>query len=446
MPVKTALTIVAFAALIFLPRVVPALKNYESLDAGKITAVFDLPLPKMAGTPETETADAHLKRLAANAPSNLFDPAHELDHFYQALLEGDRTVRILHYGDSPTTADLITADARVLFQQQFGDAGSGFVLIARPWAWYNHRGVDMDDASSWTVDIAGVTEVKDGMHGLGGVSFTGTPGASAHWKLKNNPHDSIEVAYLRQPDGGAFEVEAEGKPLGEVQTESNAIAPGFAAFKIPAGAKNFSVQVTSGTARLYGVEFRKGSPGVIYSSLGINGANVTLLSRSFNQRHWEAELRHYKPDLVIVNYGTNESGFANFVDTTWASEMKEAVRRIHAALPETSVLLMSPMDRGEKKPDGTIGTISTLPRLVNIEARLGAATGTAFFNTYEAMGGAGTMARWYAAEPRLVGADYIHPMPGGAKIVGALLYEALRDGYNQYKLRQLDTRVPVQPK
>ena len=41
------------------------------------------------------------------------------------------------------------------------------------------------------------------------------------------------------------------------------------------------------------------------------------------------------------------------------------------------------------------------------------------------------------AEPRLVGADYIHPMPGGAKIVGELLYSALRDGYNEYKLRQL---------
>jgi hypothetical protein len=61
------------------------------------------------------------------------------------------------------------------------------------------------------------------------------------------------------------------------------------------------------------------------------------------------------------------------------------------------------------------------------------------------------MARWYAAEPRLVGADFIHPMPSGAKIVGELLYSALRDGYNQYKLRQLNdtagqstARSPVQ--
>ena len=54
---------------------------------------------------------------------------------------------------------------------------------------------------------------------------------------------------------------------------------------------------------------------MVYSSLGINGANVTLLSNAFNEAHWAAELHHYKPDLIIVNYGTNESGFPNFVDT-----------------------------------------------------------------------------------------------------------------------------------
>ena len=164
---------------------------------------------------------------------------------------------------------------------------------------------------------------------------------------------------------------------------------------------------------------------------------MTLLSRSFNERHWAAELRHYKPDLVIVNYGTNESGFADFVDKTWGPEMTEVVRRIHAALPEASILLMSPMDRGERKTGGEIDTVPVLPRLVTIEARVAHDTGAAFFNTFEAMGGQGTMGRWYAAEPRLVGADFIHPMPAGAKIVGELLYNALRDGYNQYKLRQL---------
>jgi lysophospholipase L1-like esterase len=116
------------------------------------------------------------------------------------------------------------------------------------------------------------------------------------------------------------------------------------------------------------------------------------------------------------------------------------VKRLQSALPDASILLMSPMDRGERNGQGEIETIAAMPRLVKIEAKIADETGVAFINTFQAMGGEGTMARWYAAEPRLVGADYIHPMPAGAKIVGELLYGALRDGYNEYKLRQLSSK------
>jgi lysophospholipase L1-like esterase len=78
--------------------------------------------------------------------------------------------------------------------------------------------------------------------------------------------------------------------------------------------------------------------------------------------------------------------------------------------------------------------------MVTIEQRVASETGVGFFDTFDAMGGPGTMARWYEAQPRLVGADYIHPMPAGAKIVGELLYGALRDGFNDYKLRQLKNK------
>lgn len=447
MPRKTALVVLTFVALLFLPLATPALKGFVSFDRQWIWNVLDLPLPKLKTEPLPDIDGLRSKRLDVRAPANLIDRKHALDHFYASLLQGGPT-RIVHYGDSPTTGDLITADARAMLQKQFGDAGSGFVLIAKPWAWYNHRGVEMEASSNWKIDIAGIAQLKDGMHGLGGVSFVGSTGANAHWKVK--PHQAIaEVAFLRQPDGGEFEVDADDQKLGVVATapdpDVDNRGPGYQSFELPPSATKVTVRVTKGTVRLYGIEFRTQASGIMYSSLGINGANVTLLSRSFNGPHWAAELRHYKPALVIVNYGTNESGYAKFVDTTWGPEMRLVVARIHAALPESSVLLMSPMDRGEKNAAGEIETVQVLPRLVNIESKVAAETGTAFFNTFEAMGGAGTMARWYTSEPRLVSADFIHPMPAGAKIVGELLYKALRDGYNDYKLRQLDHPADVHP-
>jgi len=438
MPVKTGLAVVTFIGLLLLPQYVPALEKYKTFDlAAAYYVVVDLPVkgPPSENDPGPKNEELRAARLEATAPKNLIDPTHELDHFYAALLKGG-TTRILHYGDSPTTGDLITADARAALQKQFGDAGSGFALMARPWAWYNHRGVEME-SSGWGIDVAGATEVKDGMHGLGGASFRGSAGATARFTLKA-PHNVVEIAYLSQPDGGDFTVEADGSNLGTVETAADSKTPGFTAFNVPDGAKKFVIRVTRGTVRMYGADFRRSSAGVVYHSLGVNGANVTLLSRSFSGPHWTAELRHYKPDLVIINYGTNESGYPTFVEGTWGQELKNAVKRVQAALPDTSVLLMSPMDRGERKKDGKIDTITAMPSLVKIEAGVGQETGVAFFNTFQAMGGPGTMGRWYASEPRLVGADFIHPMPAGAKIVGELLYSALRDGYNDYKLRQLN--------
>jgi lysophospholipase L1-like esterase len=445
-PVATALTMVTFAVLILIPQIVPALKNYRSLDPKRIPEVTEFPLKNL---PDDVAADPlaspssmdemRIKRLVVTAPRNLIDPGHSLDSLYESLLKGETTT-ILHYGDSPTTADLITADARGMLQQEFGNAGVGFVLIARPWAWYNRRGVEMQ-ASNWKIDVSGVSELRDGLNGLGAVSFLGRPGAVANWTLKDKTHTSVEIAYLGSPEGGEFVLEAEDQLIGTGHTISETRTAGYARFDIPEGASHFRLRVTQGAVRLYGADFRKSNAGVVYNSLGINGANVTLLSHALNQDHWAEQLRHYRPDLVIINYGTNESGFPNFVDTTWGHEMREVVRRVHEALPGVAVLLMSPMDRGEKKATGEIDTLPSIPRLVNIEEKIALDNGAAFFNTFAAMGGQGTMARWYMSEPRLVGADYIHPMPAGAKIVGELLFSALREGFNQYKMHELKQKI-----
>ncbi|MGH9657754.1 MAG: hypothetical protein ACRD96_04360, partial [Bryobacteraceae bacterium] len=105
-----------------------------------------------------------------------------------------------------------------------------------------------------------------------------------------------------------------------------------------------------------------------------------------------------------------------------------------------SILVMSPMDRGAREAGGAIGTLSTIPRLVGIQQNASLDLRVGFFNTFLAMGGPGTMGRWYEAEPRLVGGDFIHPMPAGARIVGSLLYRALLDGYTRFKVRRMSER------
>jgi lysophospholipase L1-like esterase len=379
---------------------------------------------------------------------NLIDPHDNLRAFYLALWRTElgapgAITRVLHYGDSPVTADSITADVRALLQQHFGDAGHGFVLVAKPWAWYGHRGVDVS-ARGWRIAAATQVRAKDGFHGLGGVSFEGDTGASSHFELAED-HERMEIHFLQQPGGGVLTVEAGGQKLGDVDTSGPDKSPAYRAFPLNAGAREIDLSVERGPVRLFGVSFERNTPGVIYNSLGLNGGQVQVVVRYFDQPQWAEELQHQHPDLVVINYGTNESIYADYIERYYPGELHQVIQRVKAAVPRASVLIMSPMDRGQRDSNARITTVPTLPRLVEIQRQTALEMDCAFFNTFQAMGGEGTMARWYDSQPRLVSADFTHPLPAGARKVGVLLDQALESGYRQFKAREQQSAVRSEP-
>jgi lysophospholipase L1-like esterase len=435
--------LLAFAVIITVPQFIPQLYNWRVFEWPTALHVLDFQPRQSSATP-LEEEQARLRPDLTPARQNahrIVDPQTVLAPFYAALLRAERrephaVVRILHYGDSPSTADLITADVRTLLQRRFGDAGHGVYLIAKPWAWYDHRGV-WSKSSGWVIDPATRHAQQDGWYGLGGVSFTGRPGAWSKFALREPGQTRLTLHYVGQPGSGKVRITAGDVPIATLDTSMPQKIAARETWRIPAEAQEFEIQVEDAPVRLFCVEFQKDSIGVIYNSLGLNGTWAGVLAWYMNGPHWSDQLKEARPDLVVLNYGTNESGFPKYVDSTYVKDFREIVRRIHTALPGTPILIMSPMDRGAREGGGTIGTISALPRLVQKQAQIAADTGCAFFNTFEAMGGSGTMGRWYMAEPRLVSADFIHPLPSGARIVGTLLYQALTDGYNNWKMQQL---------
>jgi lysophospholipase L1-like esterase len=373
----------------------------------------------------------------AQASILLDDSNGALDRFYEALRRTeerrpDAVTRITHYGDSPTTADLITGDARAMLQERFGDAGHGFILIAKPWAWYQHRGVELS-ASGWLPFPASRFEARDGLFGLGGVSFTGDA-ARTRIRLEDPGQSQFELYYLEEPNAGSVTIEADGHLIAKVSADADTKASRFFTFAVPGGASDLELRA-EGKVRLFGFTAAKPGPGVVYDSLGLNGASITVLSRMFNAAHWAGQMRHRDPQLIIVNYGTNEADFAAFIQRGYEAELREAIRRIRGAVPQASVLVMSPMDRGRRNGIADIDTMETIPRIVEIQRRVARDTGCAFFDTFAAMGGTGTMARWYNAQPRLVSADLIHPYPAGGKQIASVFVREIEAGLLRYKLR-----------
>src|SRR5215472_2657658 len=220
-PVKTALSIILTILLISGAHfVLPAAKIPTP---ELLTSLIDF-------SPEQTPDNLFIRRasspedvpLPARVPGQAFliDSANALDPFYESLMRTERrevpgVTRIEHYGDSPTTADLITGDVRSLLQRRFGDDGPGFTLIAQPWAWYQHHGVEIS-GDGWQIDPASRFISKDGRFGLGGVSFVGGPSAhsTTTYKGESGPTE-FEIWYLAQPDGGQMDVLADGQSIGK---------------------------------------------------------------------------------------------------------------------------------------------------------------------------------------------------------------------------------------
>ena len=79
----------------------------------------------------------------------------------------------------------------------------------------------------------------------------------------------------------------------------------------------------------------------------------------------------------------------------------------------------------------------------NAQREVAVAEGCAFFDTYEAMGGDGSMGRWVRSSPALGSGDLSHLTHHGHKVVGGMLYRALVAGYVDYRKRLVGTPVTL---
>src|SRR5580700_4027079 len=165
LPRKTAIAIATFALIALLAPNIPGKEHLPGISPWAVASAFVLRIPDFRkAAPEVRPIAPAAPKVIVTAapPPNLTIPPGSLDQFFAALRRADGAgqrptpqaiVRVLHYGDSPTTADSITADVRKLLQSRFGDAGHGFLLIAKPWEWYGHNGIDLD-AKGWKIEPA----------------------------------------------------------------------------------------------------------------------------------------------------------------------------------------------------------------------------------------------------------------------------------------------------
>jgi lysophospholipase L1-like esterase len=438
---------VALGRVIIQPRPVMA-ANFRTLQGSGGSNAATAPLP-----PSLLTGDyvgknwpvrSDLEQILNQSPDSveLQDYGCGMHHFYAALLRTEEKqpgaiTRISHFGDSPISGDLISGEARTLLQDKFGDAGHGYILVSKPWDFYYHENVSME-GGGWKVGSPVLPGGRGGAVGMGGASFTaGSPSAYSEIHTTRSGEGSAVarfVVYFRaQPNGGSFLASVDKGTPQEFSTQSDSKASDVATITVDDGPHRLKITPKGdGVVTLYGVALERTDPGVVYDTLGMLGGTVHHMTL-FHEDTWSQDLANRKPDLVILNFGTNESNYGYLAFQDYVHGYETVIGRIHAALPDASILIMSPMDRGARNDDGDIVTIPSIPLLVAAQQHIARTHGVAFFDTFAVMGGMGTMARWYDEHPRRVTGDFTHPTYTGAQQLGTALVNALLKGYGEYK-------------
>jgi lysophospholipase L1-like esterase len=392
--------------------------------------------------PETQKQDEIDPQVLAKARGSLAiedETGHAMDAFYTHLAatlrkEEGAVTRVLHYGDSLITSDLISGTMRRRLQAKFGDAGHGFILVANPWDWYFHNDVAHAASDGW-----GMTRITgpwntDGLYGLGGVSFRAKEGASATFgtAIKGDygtRASRFDVYYLEQPGGGSFRVQAKGAAPETVTTAGPKKVARVHSTRVPDGAAQMTIRAGGEGARLFGVAIERDVPGVVYDALGVNGARMKLLEE-MSASGWAEQLVLREPALVILQYGTNET-VAGVLDPEYEKIFSKIVQEIKVGVPNASILVCAPLDRAEKAGQ-KMRTMPIVQKLVAAQKEIAKDEKVAFWNTFDAMGGAGAMETWVHASPQLATWDLTHPTPEGAEKLGEMLYAALLVGYEAW--------------
>jgi lysophospholipase L1-like esterase len=347
-------------------------------------------------------------------------------------------VRVVHYGDSILTSDHLSGQARRRLQQRFGDAGHGFVLLGKPWRWYKHEDVRHGVKGEWRDRPLTSDPVADGMYGLGGVASEPRRGyrnrawvATAEEGERGARVGTFDISYLEQPEGGSFDVVINGEVVDTVfsAAEQRRTAHRLVRVSPPGRAKLVVQPRNDGPLRLFGVVLESDRPGVVYDSLAINGARASVLAR-YDERHWQAELAHRDPDLVVLMFGANEGHNEFLALDDYRVHLAEVIRVVRNGVPGASILVVGPLDQAKQKADGTLDSRRMPAKLNRAQREVALAEGCAFFDTWKAMGGRKSMGRWFRRG--LGGGDLVHPTEYGARKIGDWIADALLFGYAEH--------------
>lgn len=386
---------------------------------------------------------------AIDSSARSYAPLEDFFAVLDSLQAGkDTVITVVQLGDSHIQAGHYSGRVMRLLQQQFGNAGRGWIAPFKL-----SRTNEPDDyfissvAKEW---IAGrcIQTNKKAPVGPGGIGIQ-SASPSINFDVMMAPNNgagySFNQAVLYRGEK-AMPMLPAGKLKDSIRTVLGVepVAPGVLADTFHISCLTDTLQLHStrrkqGTDNLlpassfrnvyYGFNLTNGNPGILYHSIGVNGAMFV----NYTDENYVRQLALLNPSLLIISLGTNETFGRRFNRSEFMGQIEAFVSLVKKQMPHTAILLTTPPECYKRV---TVNKKRTYVRNENTERAAKAIRdvadreGLACWDLFAATGGKNSSAEW--RRKGLMGRDRVHFTKEGYQEQGILLYRALMQTYNRY--------------
>jgi lysophospholipase L1-like esterase len=348
----------------------------------------------------------------------------------QGLEKGQkRKVNVVHIGDSHIQADAFSGRVRELLQKdpRFGNGGIGFVFPYTAAKTNNPKSYKSSFSGEWEGRRC-VIESAYSRWGLAGITASTTQAKSSVTIQSVRPQDSFKITKVKifYPvfDKSSFKAVVQGWSNWSSVSLSR---DGYIEYELKKPQSQVTVKLNKSSDEqtkivLQGMVLENDEKGIVYHSIGVNGAKSDSY---FRCPDFMQQLKGLQADLVIISLGANDAFYADFKASQYKTNLQELVADIRKVAPKASILFTTPGDAySRRRPNPENG--NARQKIYELADPLNAA----IWDLYEIMGGFRSIEQWQ--RQGLSQWDKLHLTDKGYALQGELLFEALMKGYSEF--------------
>ena len=344
-------------------------------------------------------------------------------------------ISIAHFGDSHIQGGYAVESARQRLQQSLGSGGRGMVFPYAIAKTYSQNDFKSSFQGEWSTanSIQLTPRLPLGISGF----VARTHQFKTEFELNfTNPFDPgvKKVRLLFRASHPNYEVKVSSGSVTKTKAlhEALLVGNGLLEFDFPELKENIHFEIANvsndlGMFDLTGVSIENYDDGLLYHNLGVGGSAFgSLLAQSY----FDQEISFISPDVVILDWGTNDIIYKNTVPDNMREVVKKTIDRVRAAQPKAVIILTSVQDMNFRRRN-----IDAAQKFSQLMRELSAENDCLFYDWFRVSGGADSMTWWHAYG--LASQDQIHLSSLGYRIKGELMAQALLNSLQALKIQNM---------